>query len=343
MKKTQQHTKKIKKIHIKKWATTLMLLFFAMTILFQKDIPKAELQFVRHIDETFLHQAPKAQRDYLFQDETWQATYQWTLSWTAQQLSWEKTILWETQEIENIIQELNTTATNLYTGNITTGNITTGNIMTGTLDCITPWKETIKHKDFVLAYQQRKDVNTMCNIEKRICMSGTLLWSFEQRSCKENLIYEYRKAEVISYNQKVLNEYIQPQQPINEWANFSTQGKINEELEGKTNRDSTNSKPTTTTTTTVNQTIFAKKTCTTPRWQKIEHGQFTKAYKSANGFKDQPCEVELRACIDGTLKWWYTQNACTYKNILYKEYLQSQTTNAKKTFFIFERIKSIKK
>jgi len=51
----------------------------------------------------------------------------------------------------------------------------TGTGSTGSLDCITPRKEEVKHKDFVLAYQQRKDVNTICNIQKRTCMSGTLL------------------------------------------------------------------------------------------------------------------------------------------------------------------------
>ena len=50
----------------------------------------------------------------------------------------------------------------------------TGDVITGSLDCITPWDEEVKNRDFVLAYEQRKDVNTICNIEKRICLSGTL-------------------------------------------------------------------------------------------------------------------------------------------------------------------------
>jgi ABC-type Fe3+-hydroxamate transport system substrate-binding protein len=32
---------------------------------------------------------------------------------------------------------------------------------------------------------------------------------------KEDVVYKYQRAEVISYNQKVLNDYIQPLPPIN--------------------------------------------------------------------------------------------------------------------------------
>jgi hypothetical protein len=40
-----------------------------MTMLFQKDIQTTELQFVWNMDETFIHNAPNTQRDYLFEDE----------------------------------------------------------------------------------------------------------------------------------------------------------------------------------------------------------------------------------------------------------------------------------
>ena len=41
-------------------------------------------------------------------------------------------------------------------------------------------------------------------------MSGTLGGSFKQESCKDDIVYEYNKAQIVSYNQKILNEYIQP-------------------------------------------------------------------------------------------------------------------------------------
>lgn len=73
----------------------------------------------------------------------------------------------------------------------------------------------MKNRDFVLAYAQRKDVNTICDIEKRVCLSGTLGGSFTQDSCKDDIVYDYNRAEIVSYNKKVLNEYIQPTAPIN--------------------------------------------------------------------------------------------------------------------------------
>ncbi|MEI7558215.1 MAG: hypothetical protein WCJ45_05370 [bacterium] len=47
-------------------------------------------------------------------------------------------------------------------------------IETEPMDCITPWDEKVKDKDFILAYEQRKDVKIICNIEKRICNDGIL-------------------------------------------------------------------------------------------------------------------------------------------------------------------------
>jgi len=55
--------------------TTLVLLFFAMAMIFQKDTSTTELQFVRNNSEVFVHNAAQ-QRDYLFQDESGQTTYQ---------------------------------------------------------------------------------------------------------------------------------------------------------------------------------------------------------------------------------------------------------------------------
>jgi len=107
---------------------------------------------------------------------------------------------------------------------------------TGSLDCITPRNEIVKNQDFVLGYEQRTDVNTICNVEKRICMSGTLGGTFTQSSCRDDIVYDYHKAEAISYNQKVLNEYIQPTAPVNQGAEFDTEGKINTTETSTTNR-----------------------------------------------------------------------------------------------------------
>lgn len=70
MKHLKKHLQKISKDTMKKTATTLVLLFFAMVMIFQKDTTKTtELQFVRNTDEVFVHNAANQQWDYLFQDE----------------------------------------------------------------------------------------------------------------------------------------------------------------------------------------------------------------------------------------------------------------------------------
>ena len=211
---------------------------------------------------------------------------------------------------------------------------------TWVINCLTPRNERVKNKDFVLAYEQRKDVNNICNIEKRTCINGILEWSFTQSSCKENITYEYKKTEVISYNQKVLNEYIQPAAPVHSWAIFSNQGKINT-TERATDKRGT-SKNQIITKPEAKQTPLPDKTnCSTPRGQKINHGQFVKAYKTPRWFIDFACEVEIRACVNGNLKGAFVYNKCTFNNTTYSEYLKAGSPSSNTGFLFFQRIKAI--
>lgn len=340
---TEQY-KKIPKTLLKRSGVFLIILFFSMTMILQKDTTEAQFQFVWNMDETLVHNAANTQWDFLFEDEWWQEIYQWTLTGNTT-IPTNNEWLIDSQEIENIINDLqwqtgeNNTGT-IYTGTITTWIQTkTGNIPTS-LNCTTPRGEKVKNKDFVLAYQQRKDVNTICNIEKRVCISWELLWSFTQFSCKEDVVYNYKKVEVISYNKKVLNEYIQPVPPAYAWADFDTEGKINTE-ENPTNERWTTNNPVTGTPS-VNQTPLGQKaSCTTPRGQSIEHGQFIKAYKTSRGFIDMPCEVELRACVDGALKWSLNYSKCTFNNTTYADYLTAGSPTSNTGFLFFERIKNL--
>lgn len=327
--------------------TTVILTFFAMAMLFQKEWGNTELQFIRNSDETATHNAAN-QRDYLFQNEAGNPEYQWQI--TQWQEPWVEPT-WPAENIDSLInpdeaeQIITATTGTMLSGTQQTGTIYSGIIMTGTntptntgsLDCTTPRKEVIKNNDFVLAYQQRKDVNTICNIEKRVCTNGVLWWTFEQRSCKEDVVYVYQKAEVISYNQKVLNEYIQPNAPVNEWADFNNEGKINTTETPTTSRWTTNNPVTTKPTT--SQTTTTKANCSTPRGQTVKHGQFVKAYKSSRGFIDVPCEVEIRACVNGKLKGTFTNAKCTVNNTSYTEYLKAWSPTASTGFLFFERIK----
>lgn len=344
----QKHLKINENAYKKTWVT-LVMIFFAMVMIFQKDATNTQLQFVRNADEQFVHNAAQ-QRDYLFQDEWNQEVYQWELTPNSTASTIAPTQPSQTDTIDSLInpnevqQIVWDTTGQIYTGTIyswaiATGSLTTtGNNKTGSLDCSTPWKEEVKNHDFILAYEQRKDVNTICNIEKRVCTDGTLWWTFTQNSCREDVVYEYRKAEVISYNQKVLNIYIQPVAPINSWADFDTQGKINT-TESPTNTWGTSNSPVTTQATVAQTKSWTKLSCTTPRGQKIQHGQFTKAYKAPRGFIDLPCEVEIRACINGKLKWSLSYSKCTFNNTTYTDYLTAGSPTSSTGFLFFEWIK----
>lgn len=351
MKNIKKHLQTINEAPIKKWASLLIILFFMMTILFQKDVPNTEFQFVRNGDTALVHNAAQ-QRDYLFVDEWWINNSTGTTINTGNM-----TIdsLINPSEIQQIIADTQTGNTytwtlfiwSMNTWSMNTWVITTwiqikeltGVINTWSLDCITPRKEEVKNKDFILAYEQRKDVNTICNIEKRICTDGVLWWSFAQSSCKEDVVYDYRKAQVISYNQKVINEYIQPSDPINSWADFSTQGKINI-IEKPIDKRGTSNNPIITKKEVTESPLPSKANCITPRGQTIKHGQFTKWYKAPRGFIDLACDVEIRACVNGNLKGTFNYPKCTFNNTSYTDYLKAGSPTASTGFLFFQRIKS---
>ena len=69
MKRTRKNFKKIKKTSIKKRESALVILFFIMVIIFQKDKPNTEFQFVRNSTDMSMHAAGNKQRDYLFEDD----------------------------------------------------------------------------------------------------------------------------------------------------------------------------------------------------------------------------------------------------------------------------------
>lgn len=331
--------------------TTLVLLFFAMAMIFQKDTSTTELQFVRNNSEVFVHNAAQ-QRDYLFQDESGQTTYQGQMNNTGATTKTTGTMdsidsLINPNEINQLIWWVSQTG-QLYSWVIYSWTMNTGieipqktdTIYTWSLDCLTPRNEEVKNQDFILAYEQRKDVNTICNVEKRVCMSGTLWGTFTQPSCRDDVVYDYHKAEVVSYNQKVLNEYIQPTTPVNAWGEFSNEWQINV-TETPTNDRWTTNNPVTTQPEVNQTTPSTKASCITPRKQKIKHGQFVKAYKSPRGFIDLACEVQIRPCVNGSLKGTYNYSKCTFNNISYTDYLKAWSPSSSTGFLFFPRIKKV--
>ncbi|MCX6822986.1 MAG: hypothetical protein NTX91_03220 [candidate division SR1 bacterium] len=226
------------------------------------------------------------------------------------------------------LQTTNTGGT--YGGSLGTTNTatTTTNAVTTTTtaakDCTTPRGQTVTDKDFVLAYEQRTDVTTMCNVERRICNNGILEGSYVQNSCKEDVNYDYTKVDVVSYNQPVVNPLVQPGQASNAGGDFGTNGQVNQNKQPTNMRGTTNTAGTTTSTA-VDQTTTYKQNCSTPRGTTVNHGQFVKAYKTSVGLLDMPCETQLRLCVNGTLKGNFMNKSCTFKNMTYNDYIAGNT------------------
>ena len=138
----------------------------------------------------------------------------------------------------------------------------------------------------------------------------------------------------------MLNDYIQPTAPSKQWAEFSTQGKINEVQKPIDKRGTTNNPIITRTG--VNQTpLPTKENCITPWGQEIQHGQFIKAYKASIGLIDLPCDVEIRACVNGNLKWSFPYGECKFYNTTYSEYLKAGAPESNTGFMFFQWIKWI--
>jgi hypothetical protein len=189
-------------------------------------------------------------------------------------------------------------------------------------DCITPWNNMIKHWESVLAYQQRKDVPTICNVQRRKCDDWELKWFYTQASCKEDIEYQYTRVTVISHNTNKLGEFIQtPNSAKNDSAIFTNDGKINQNNDDvQTSWDNWNNNPLYQEDKT-NLTNTKYKNCLTSWGEIIAHWQFIRAYESPVGFVDEKCEVELRLCLDWNLKWNYSYEKCRYEDVTQMDYI----------------------
>lgn len=198
--------------------------------------------------------------------------------------------------------------------------------------CQTPWGYEIEHGQSVFAYQQRADIPGMCNVERRVCIDGKITGSFTQQHCEESFTsngasasyqqaVQYEKKTVTSYNTFVPDEFIQPpKESANAGGEFRTDGKPLPEddpklIPGEGNNPLVAEDPE------VSQNPNIRSYCQTPRGEKVNPGQFVKAYRHQNGFTDIPCKVQLRLCVDGELEGTYYHPTCTPWNTAYEDFL----------------------
>ena len=208
-------------------------------------------------------------------------------------------------------------------------------------DCKTPRWVTIKHKESILAYQQRKDVPDVCNIQRRTCNNGVLDWTFTQPACDETVIYvnsnssskktnsvssnvvSYTKKQVVSYNDtSVKSELIQtPKYAKNEWAEYDKNWKLkNGEKQPKTDRKNGDEEWVIREYDSKEQINVKHYNCKSPWWEIVQHGQFVRAYEFPFWFTHASCRIELRLCVDWELLGSYWYKDCEYLDVTYEEY-----------------------
>jgi len=192
--------------------------------------------------------------------------------------------------------------------------------------CFVPWiRQNIDHGDYVLAYQQRSDVPTVCNVQRRLCNDGLLLGSYTQRACQENITYQYTETPVISYNTKTLSSLIQPTPPPYENARFGMDGKRYVPTKQTTYRNNSVNTANIGNPSGNGQLSTDGEDCRAPWWEVVKNRQFVRAYKSAFWFTNAACEVELRYCLDGELNGSFYYKYCEHMDMSWEDYiLQSQ-------------------
>ena len=237
-------------------------------------------------------------------------------------------------------------------------------------DCETPRWITIKDGESILAYQQRKDVPEICNVQKRTCSNGVLDWNFAQPACNETVVYtntnsssqnvtsepnnvvSYTKKQVVSHNDTtVKSELIQtPKYSKNELAEYDKNWKIKKwDTQPKTNWDNNDKEWLIKEYSSEEQKNIKHYNCQSPWWEIVQHGQFVKAYELPYWFTNASCRIELRLCVNWELKWSYTYQDCQYLDITYEEYntrnlsssSRHEITDEEEKAWFWERVKNL--
>ena len=211
------------------WIIWLFLIISIISFLPNKE--KIQLvQTDNSIDYNFMHWAA-TWRDFLFEWETWhdsnlvidetdtdtedenksvsqQILYTWTMNWVS---LWSKPTTWNSIIENNAVINTEKTIINNESEIMSWNTIILPKDVSKYIirklkeqikqqrllaekinkDCLTPRKSIIKHWDFVIAYEQRKDIPNFCNAEKRYCNDWNLEWSFLEKECNGKIEYQY--------------------------------------------------------------------------------------------------------------------------------------------------------
>lgn len=207
--------------------------------------------------------------------------------------------------------------------------------------CMTPWWYELEHGQSVLAYQQRADSINVCNIERRVCKNGKLSWSYNQQSCDETLwnnwtvngssnwwYWTVTRLAYTTYNSQKSDELRQPPEAaINDDKQFDVHGQLITSQKDPILQKMWNHEALSPEKEEVAQERSLGGVCKTPWWEKVQPGQFVKAYRFQNGFTDIPCQVQLRTCVDWKLEWMYQFSHCDSWETSYEDFLYGYMDN----------------
>ena len=212
--------------------------------------------------------------------------------------------------------------------------------------CMTPWWYKISHWDSVLAYEQIGNNPGLCNIERRFCWKWKLSWKYIQQWCRMDSNYETEERWNNEYddNSKTKQYVWNSWNKWNSWSAWNAWNiwdewnsretsnvavNIDEEIWGefvfdrpsKRHTEFEDNEDNIVVKEEVDQTTRPYWNCTTPWWEKVEHGQFIQAFKHANWFTDAPCETQLRLCSMWELAWTFQQSSCKPRDVSFIDWI----------------------
>ena len=200
--------------------------------------------------------------------------------------------------------------------------------------CMTPWGYELEHGNTSDMCAKRSDAINICNIQRRVCMNGKLSWSYTQASCDETLwndgtvnwvewgYWTVKKIAYSTYNSVRLDEYIQPPEyASNEFAEFDVHWQLSKGPQEAKKQRLWNSDALSPEPVEVAQERYVWNVCKTPWWEKVQPGQFVKAYRFQNGFVDIPCQSQIRTCVDWKLEGQFQFSSCQSWDTSYEDFL----------------------
>ncbi len=229
--------------------------------------------------------------------------------------------------------------------------------------CTTPRWEIINDKNTIIAYQsQRANNNNTCWAEIRICTNGKLSWSYTYSTCNYEIngtiIWaDGTKIETISWSTNNSQQYIDLSKYIKQKESIpdkyiqpvivrDNSTPTLSEVKSQSMNNSTIKEHTTygdsldQTTVRDSPATTYYRSCITPRWEKVNHGDFIYAYNISQSSLLQQCISQKRSCIDGKLSWSFQYQSCKiigerigivkdyYGNIVQRGLQNSNTNNS---------------